>query len=219
MPCRTCATAIPSPSIWPFLGAVGSSIWLVWSIWSVQGFVWGLDPGDDRLHRLVLAAQGRDREEQLRGEAAVTTRREATPASVPAVRRGDALDVSGSPATASATAASCGGGTAAFMAIEGSAFAFMVAVYFYLRTSPRAGPIGAPAPSSSGARERGAHPAERVPQLVARPQGRSTTTCARCASGLAIICVFGTLLLAVRAMEFTRLNVYPPTAPMARSSG
>jgi cytochrome c oxidase subunit 1 len=34
--------AYPSPTIWPFLAAVGVSIWLVWSIWSVPGFVWGM---------------------------------------------------------------------------------------------------------------------------------------------------------------------------------
>ena len=34
----------PSPSIWPFLGALGVSLWLDWSIFSVQGFLWGLIP-------------------------------------------------------------------------------------------------------------------------------------------------------------------------------
>ena len=36
--------AYPSPEIWPFLAAVAVTIWLVWSIWSVPGFAWGLIP-------------------------------------------------------------------------------------------------------------------------------------------------------------------------------
>src|SRR5207253_6787512 len=46
-----------------------------------------------RLHRLVLAAQEGERRAQGRGEEPMTLRRETTPGSVPAVRRGDALDV------------------------------------------------------------------------------------------------------------------------------
>jgi cytochrome c oxidase subunit I+III len=34
----------PEPAIWPFFGAVGVSIWLIWSIYSTQGFLWGLIP-------------------------------------------------------------------------------------------------------------------------------------------------------------------------------
>ena len=34
----------PEPAIWPFLGAVGITIWLVWSIFSLQGILWGLAP-------------------------------------------------------------------------------------------------------------------------------------------------------------------------------
>ena len=36
--------AYPNPSIWPFLGALSVSAWMIWSIFSVQGFVWGLIP-------------------------------------------------------------------------------------------------------------------------------------------------------------------------------
>jgi cytochrome c oxidase subunit I+III len=34
----------PRPSIWPFLAALAVSFWLDWSIFSTQGFVWGLIP-------------------------------------------------------------------------------------------------------------------------------------------------------------------------------
>jgi cytochrome c oxidase subunit 1 len=34
----------PSPEIWPFVAALAVTTWLVWSIWSVPGFAWGLIP-------------------------------------------------------------------------------------------------------------------------------------------------------------------------------
>jgi cytochrome c oxidase subunit I len=36
--------AYPPPEIWPFIAALAVSAWLVWSIWSVPGFVWGMIP-------------------------------------------------------------------------------------------------------------------------------------------------------------------------------
>ena len=34
----------PEPSIWPFVGAVTIMIWLIWSIYSVKGALWGMIP-------------------------------------------------------------------------------------------------------------------------------------------------------------------------------
>ena len=36
--------AYPAPEIWPFVAALAVTFWLVWSIWSVPGFAWGLIP-------------------------------------------------------------------------------------------------------------------------------------------------------------------------------
>jgi cytochrome c oxidase subunit 1 len=36
--------AYPGPEIWPFVAALAVTAWLVWSIWSVPGFAWGLIP-------------------------------------------------------------------------------------------------------------------------------------------------------------------------------
>ena len=36
--------AYPNPAIWPVLGAVGVGIWLIWSIFSVPGTLWGMIP-------------------------------------------------------------------------------------------------------------------------------------------------------------------------------
>ena len=36
--------AYPNPSIWPFVAAVAVAAWLLWSIFSVNGFFWGMLP-------------------------------------------------------------------------------------------------------------------------------------------------------------------------------
>src|SRR6185437_10975373 len=105
----------------------------------------GIDPAGDRLHRVVLAQQeGGDRGGFL-GDGAVT-RREFVPASVPAVRRGDALDVSGLPSYGFAHRSLMWWGNAGMMTIEGVAFGFMIVIYFYLRSLSNAWPYGGHAP-------------------------------------------------------------------------
>ena len=34
----------PDPGIWPFVAALAISGWLIWSIFSVQGALWGMIP-------------------------------------------------------------------------------------------------------------------------------------------------------------------------------
>jgi cytochrome c oxidase subunit 1 len=34
----------PSPGIWPFIAALAVAGWLIWSIFSVQGALWGMIP-------------------------------------------------------------------------------------------------------------------------------------------------------------------------------
>jgi cytochrome c oxidase subunit III len=139
----------------------------------------------------------------------VSRRPEATPASVPAVRRGDALDVSGLPSYGFGHRSLMWWGTAGFMAIEGSAFGFMIVVYFYLRSLSDTWPYGAPSPELLW----GTVNAVLI-VLSAIPNWRLDRKALEhdlpaVRRGLAILCVFGTALLAVRAMEFTRLNVHP----------
>ena len=77
----------------------------------------------------------------------MSSRREATPASVPAVRRGDALDVSGLPSYGFSHRSLMWWGTAGMIAIEGTAFAFMIIIYFYLRSLAQTWPEGGAAPN------------------------------------------------------------------------
>src|SRR4029453_14729664 len=102
----------------------------------------GVDRSRGRVHRVVLAGQeGGDRGAQV-GDRPVSARRETTPGSVPAVRRGDALDVSGLPSYGFAHRSLMWWGTAGMIAIEGSAFAFMIIIYFYLRSLAQTWPEG-----------------------------------------------------------------------------
>lgn len=74
------------------------------------------------------------------------TRREKTPASVPAAVREGALDVSMLPTYGFSHRSLMWWGTAGMIAIEGTAFAFMVIVYFYLRSRAQSWPDGGAAP-------------------------------------------------------------------------
>lgn len=76
----------------------------------------------------------------------MSRRREATPASVAATRRGDALDVGNLPTFGFGTRSLMWWGTAGMIAIEGTAFAFMVVIYFYLRSLAPAWPAARGAP-------------------------------------------------------------------------
>lgn len=69
-----------------------------------------------------------------------------TPASVPAIRRGDALDVSQLPSYGFSHRSLMWWGNAGMMAIEGVAFGFAIIVYFYLRSFAQTWPVGGEAP-------------------------------------------------------------------------
>jgi heme/copper-type cytochrome/quinol oxidase subunit 3 len=70
----------------------------------------------------------------------MTTRRETMPASIPAVRRGNALDVANLPSYGFAHRSLMWWGTAGMIAIEGVAFGFMIVIYFYLRSLAKTWP-------------------------------------------------------------------------------
>jgi cytochrome c oxidase subunit 3 len=67
-------------------------------------------------------------------------RRESTPASVPPVRRGTALDVSALPSYGFSHRSLMWWGNAGMMTIEGVAFGFMIIIYFYLRSLSKTWP-------------------------------------------------------------------------------
>jgi cytochrome c oxidase subunit III len=138
----------------------------------------------------------------------VTRRREATPGSVPAVRRGDALDVAELPSYGFGTRSLMWWGTAGMMAIEGTAFAFMVVIYFYLRALdpgwPRGGDEG---PDLVwGTLNVILILLSAVPNTLAEKAAMDGDL-RKVRRWLATLAVFSLALLVVRGLEFTRLNV------------
>jgi len=137
----------------------------------------------------------------------MTTRREARPASVAAVRRGDALDVANLPSYGFGNRSLMWWGTAGMMAIEGAAFAFMIVIYFYLRSLSDSWPSGGAAPDLLwGTLNLGLILVSAVPNIYA-DKAAIDHDLHKVRIGLVILSVIGLVLLLVRVMEFTTLNV------------
>jgi heme/copper-type cytochrome/quinol oxidase subunit 3 len=137
----------------------------------------------------------------------VTKRREATPASVPAVRRGDALDVAQLPSYGFGHRSLMWWGTAGMMAIEGTAFAFVIVIYFYLRSLSGTWPYGARAPDLLwGTVNAVLIVLSAIPNTF-MDKAAIDQDLHRVRRGLAILSAIGLALLVVRALEFTALNV------------
>jgi cytochrome c oxidase subunit 3 len=139
----------------------------------------------------------------------VTTRREATPASVPAVVRGDAIDVSGIPSYGFGHRSLMWWGTAGMMAIEGSAFAFMIVIYFYLRSISDTWPYGARAPDLLWGTVNVVLIILSAIPMTWVDRKAIDHDLVNVRRGLVIMCVIGFALMAVRALEFMHLNVSP----------
>ena len=137
----------------------------------------------------------------------MTARREATPASVPAVRRGDALDVSGLPSYGFSHRSLMWWGTAGMIAIEGTAFAFMIVIYFYLRGIAQTWPEAGAAPSLLwGTLNLAVIVASAVPNTYA-DKAAIDHDLRKVRIAMVWASLFGLALCAVRWMEFTALNV------------
>ena len=137
----------------------------------------------------------------------MSARRESTPASVRATRRGAALDVANLPSYGFSHRSLMWWGNAGMMAIEGGAFAFMLVIYFYLRTRSDAWPTpGAPPDLRWGTLNLAIILLSALPNAYT---GRAALNvdARKVRRGLIACGVFGLALCGVRAMEFTALNV------------
>ena len=135
------------------------------------------------------------------------TRRELTPASIPATRRGDALDVSGLPSYGFSHRSLMWWGNAGMMAIEGVAFGFMIVIYFYLRSlAPTWPDSGSPPDLLWGTVNLVVIVLSAVPNQIAGNAAVDRDT-RKVRFALIVCCVFGLALCIVRALEFTALNV------------
>jgi heme/copper-type cytochrome/quinol oxidase subunit 3 len=132
--------------------------------------------------------------------------RAVTPASVPAVRRGDALDVAGLPSYGFAHRSLMWWGNAGMMAIEGVAFAFMIVIYFYLRSLASTWPVGAPPDLAWGTANLAIILASTIPNFIAQRAAIARDT-HKVRLALIASCILQAALCVVRGFEFTALNV------------
>jgi heme/copper-type cytochrome/quinol oxidase subunit 3 len=137
----------------------------------------------------------------------VSTRRETTPASVPAAVRGNALDVADLPSYGFGHRSLMWWGTAGMIAIEGTAFAFMIIVYFYLRSLAQTWPAGGAAPDLLwGTLNLVVILASAIPNVYA-DRAAIDHNLRKVRLGLVAVSLFGVSLCAIRWLEFTSLNV------------
>lgn len=134
-------------------------------------------------------------------------RRETTPASIPAVRRGDAIDVADLPSYGFSHRSLMWWGTAGMMAIEGVAFGFMIFVYVYFRGLADTWPPGGSAPDLLwGTVNLGLIIISAFPNTWA-DRAAIDQDLRRVRANLIACCGFSVVMLVVRGLEFTTLNV------------
>ena len=135
------------------------------------------------------------------------SRREATPASVPAVSSGNAIDVAGLPSYGFAHRSLMWWGNAGMMTIEGVAFGFMILVYFYLRGLSNAWPDGGRPPDLLyGTLNLAVIAVSTVPNWLAQKAALDRDLVA-VRLWLWVCSAFGIALCGIRWLEFSALNV------------
>jgi cytochrome c oxidase subunit III len=133
--------------------------------------------------------------------------RVTTPASVPAVRRGDALDVADLPSYGFGTRSLMWWGTAGMSAIEGMGFALMIVVYFQLKGRSLVWPNEGSAPDLLwGTLNLGLALLSAVPNIFADDAAKNHDI-HKTRLWMIVFVIFGLALLGVRYLEFTALNV------------
>ena len=136
----------------------------------------------------------------------MSTDRESKPASVAAVRHGDALDVANLPSYGFGTRSLMWWGTAGMIAIEGVAFAFMIVIYFYLRSLSGTWPSSGASPDLLwGTVNLGLILLSAIPNIYI-DKWAIEHDLPKVRVGLVIFSIFCVLLLVVRALEFTALR-------------
>jgi len=137
----------------------------------------------------------------------MSSRREATPASVAANQRGDALDVANLPTFGFGTRSLMWWGTAGMIAIEGTAFAFMIIVYFYLRSLAPTWPVARAAPDLLwGTVNLGLILLSALP-FIWSDRAAIDLDLRKVRIAMLLCSLISLALCAVRWMEFTALNV------------
>jgi heme/copper-type cytochrome/quinol oxidase subunit 3 len=138
---------------------------------------------------------------------AMRRRRQATPASIPAVRRGDALDVADLPSYGFGTRSLMWWGTLGMSAIEGMGFALMIIVYFDLKSISPLWPNEAPPPDLLwGSVNMALAFLTLIPNVLAN-KAADDQDLRKVRIWLVVILISGLALLGVRWLEFHSLHI------------
>jgi cytochrome c oxidase subunit 1/cytochrome c oxidase subunit I+III len=196
----------PEPTVWTFIAAISVGAWLMWSIYSLQGILWGMIPP-----AIAFIAWYWPRKEEAKKELQLEKRPphklSAVPASVAAVRRGDALDVSGLPSYGFSHRSLMWWGNAGMIAIEATAFGFMIVIYFYLRSLSETPPGVNPTPDLLwGTVNLVVILVSAIPNTIA-DHAAIDHDVRKVRIAMIACSLFAVALCGVRALEFTALNV------------
>ena len=206
----------PSPSIWPFISAIATTVFFIGSIYTPSAVWWGTVPvaiamivwfWPTRRENAVARALERWPEVAGRGRrsraSAVTSSRDGSSSDA----QPSTLDVRALPSFGFGARSLMWWATAGLMLIEGSVFALAVVVYFYLRTVNASWPLHAPPPSLLwGSLNTVVLILSMVPnELARRAANKGNRELARL--WLAVCVCFALIFLVLRGFEFTALNV------------
>jgi cytochrome c oxidase subunit III len=140
-------------------------------------------------------------------EKKAVRRRETTPGSTAAIRRGDALDVAHLPSYGFGTRSLMWWGTAGMSTIEGMGFALMIAVYFDLKSRSQLWPNeGTPPQLLWGTLNLVLAIISAVPNIFADAAAKDRDL-GRVRFWMIVFLVIGLALLGLRWLELTALNV------------
>ncbi|WP_018432650.1 cytochrome c oxidase subunit I [Paraburkholderia atlantica] len=207
----------PTPSIWPFLGAVATTIFFIGSIFTPTAVWWGTVPvaaamiawfwptrASNALARALerwpspIGGTAQHEKPQIRAVTASGGTPECTVST---------LDVRALPSFDFSHRSLMWWATAGLMAIEGTVFAIAVAMYFYLRGVNAVWPMHAPPPALLwGTLNTAILLLSLAPnQLAKRAAERGER--ARACLWLSVCLAFALAFLVLRGFEFTALNV------------
>jgi heme/copper-type cytochrome/quinol oxidase subunit 3 len=156
---------------------------------------------------MIPSAQRHPIEASPNTAKAMRREREATPASVPAVRRGDALDVSVLPSYGFGTRSLMWWGTLGMSTIEGMGFLLMILVYFDMQGRAPVWPNEAPPPDLLwGTLNMGFALLSIVPNLLAN-KAADDHDLRKVRLWLIVVIVVVFALLGVRWLEFHSLHI------------
>ncbi|CAN7783420.1 cytochrome c oxidase subunit I [Paraburkholderia hospita] len=197
----------PTPSIWPFLSAVATTVFFIGSIYTPSAVWWGTVPvaiamiiwfWPTRRNNAIARALERWPDDTAPDDA----KKVAMPPAQPST-----LDVRGLPSFGFGSRSLMWWATMGLMLIEGTAFALAIAMYFYLRAVNAVWPMHAPPPALLwGSLNTAVLIASMLPnELARRAANNGNREGARL--WLVICLAFALMFLVLRGFEFAALNV------------